>query len=184
MGRRFGDRWVFRQIDLDLGVGQCLCVLGANGSGKSTLLKVLAGLLEPSEGRVQRPDRNGIGYSAIDLSLYPQLSAGEHMSLFAKFRGMAVPDSAFLDRYGLPGVGAKPIGSFSTGMRARLKLALATFHQPEVLLLDEPSATLDESGQAVTGELVRKQLETGAVVIATNDPSDRRYATHELILGV
>lgn len=106
------------------------------------------------------------------------------MTLFAKFRGQTVPAPEFLDRYGLAGVGAKPVGSFSTGMRARLKLALATFHQPDVLFLDEPSATLDESGQAVTGELVRERLHSGAVIIATNDPSDRRYATHELILGV
>jgi len=159
-------------------------VQGPNGSGKSTLLKVLIGLVAPSEGKVFRPDRNGIGYAALDLSLYPQLSAAEHLNLFARFRGIHGTDSDMLAKHGLSDVGAKPVGSFSTGMRARLKLALATFHSPQVLLLDEPSAALDETGQTLIGDAIHDQLQRGAVVIATNDPADRKYATHELVLGV
>jgi ABC-type multidrug transport system ATPase subunit len=68
-------------------------------------------------------------------------------------------------------------------MRARLKLALAVQHSPEVLLLDEPSASLDDEGRSLIEGAVAEQLKRGAVVIATNDPGDRRHATHELELG-
>ena len=183
LGRKFGDRWVFRSLDIELVSGQCLCILGKNGSGKSTLLKVLAGLVAPSEGSVTRPDKNDLGYAALDLALYPQLSAHEHVTLFAKFRGIADPGAQVLEQVGLGDTGNKHVGAFSTGMRARLKLVLATFYGPEVLLLDEPTAALDDEGQSLIGETVRRQLEKGAVILATNSETDRKYATHELELG-
>lgn len=183
LGRRFGPRWLFRALDLDLQSGQCLCILGHNGSGKSTLLKVLAGLVEPSEGKVTRPGRNGIGYAALDLSLYPQLTALEHLTLFSKFRGVPDPGEEALQSVGLVEVAGKPVGVYSTGMRVRLKLALATFHRPEVLFLDEPTAALDVAGQEVVGQVVANHVQHGAVLIATNDAADRRWATHELQLG-
>ena len=184
LGKRYGSQWVFKGIEIDLLPGQCLCVQGPNGSGKSTLLKVLVGLVSPTEGQVERPHRNDIGYSAIDLSLYPQLSAAEHLDLFAKFRGVETADAGTLERHGLEDAGTKLVGSFSTGMRARLKLALATFYCPKILFLDEPSAALDEEGQDLVNSTVSSQLLSGSVVIATNDVRDRKHATHELLLDL
>lgn len=183
LGRRFGDRWVFRSVDIDVKPGECLCVLGKNGSGKSTLLKVLAGLVAPTEGKVFRPDRNDIGYAALDLALYPQLTALEHVSLFARFRSLSDPGPAILDSVGLGDTGTKQVAAFSTGMRARLKLALATFYEPSILLLDEPTAALDEEGQSLIADTVRAQTARGAVILATNAAADRKHATHELELG-
>jgi len=179
---RFGGTWLFRHVSLELESGQCLCVLGPNGSGKSTFLKILAGLVSPTEGHVKRPERHAIGVSALDLATYPHLSAFEHLQLFSKLRHLPPPDPTVLDDYGLVGVGPKPVGRFSTGMRARLKLVLAQIHQPRLLLLDEPTAALDEAGRELVGRIIRSQLERGAVVLATNDPDDHRYATHELRL--
>lgn len=176
LGRRFGGRWVFRGVEFDLLPGQVLAITGANGSGKSTLLKVLAGLLAPSEGAVRGPAK--IGYAALDLALYAQLSAPEHLALAARYRGLA-PDPAALERVGLGEAGAKRVAAFSTGMRARLKLALALQHAPPVVLLDEPSAALDEAGRSLLAELLR----TGpAFVLATNDDRDLEHATHRLHL--
>ena len=180
LGRRFGAQWVFRGLEIELGQGEVLCVLGANGSGKSTLLRVLAALLSPSEGSVERP--RSIGYSSLDLALWPQLTAQEHLDMAADMRGF-VHDGQGLARVGLAEAAHKPTGQFSTGMRARLKLALAVQHGPAVLLLDEPSASLDEEGRALVKGLIEAQKKRGAVVIATNDPADRRLATHELALG-
>lgn len=182
LGRKFSDRWIFRSLDIDLQQGQCLCVLGKNGSGKSTLLKVLAGLVSPTEGKVHRPDRNELGYAALDLALYPQLSAAEHLALFARFRGVSHPGDQALDNVGLGSTGSKPVGAFSTGMRARLKLVLATFYSPRVLMLDEPTAALDEVGQDLIAKTVQEQLARGALILATNSPLDRQHATHELEL--
>jgi ABC-type multidrug transport system ATPase subunit len=179
LGRRFGSQWVFRGVEIELSQGDALCVIGSNGSGKSTLLRILAGLLSATEGSVVRP--TALGYSAIDLALWPQLTASEHLELAAALRGVAVSDG--LRRVGLADAANKPVGQFSTGMRARLKLALAVQHSPEVLLLDEPSASLDDEGRSLIEGAVAEQLKRGAVVIATNDPGDRRHATHELELG-
>jgi heme exporter protein A len=180
VGRRFGGQWVFRNIELELDRGDVLCVVGSNGSGKSTLLRILAGLLSPSVGSVSRPEL--IGYSALDLALWPQLSASEHLQLAADLRGLKV-DPGALARVGLGDAGAKPVAQFSTGMRARLKLALATQHGPDVLLLDEPSASLDQNGRDLVVRTIEEQQERGVVVVGTNDPADRRLATHELELG-
>ena len=185
LGRRFGARWIFRGIEFELSQGDALCVLGANGSGKSTLLRILAGLLSASEGSVDpKPcdSRAVIGYAALELSLYHHLTAVEHLELAARLRGLTSPRVDLLDTVGLDDVDGKPTGQFSSGMRARLKLALALQHEPPVLLLDEPSASLDESGRELVGRIVQEQRTTGAVVIATNFQGDRRHATHELEL--
>ncbi len=181
LGRRFGEQWVFRNLEFELSRGDVLCVVGSNGSGKSTLLRILARLLSPSQGTVERPSL--IGYSALDLALWPQLSAIEHLELAAELRAVPAASEELLTHLGLGDVGSKPVGQFSTGMRARLKLALATQHAPDVLLLDEPSASLDQDGRDAVVRTVEAVQERGAVVIATNDPADRRFATHELELG-
>lgn len=178
LGKRFGSRWVFRGVEFSLGVGDSLAVLGHNGSGKTTLLKILAGLTSPSEGGVKG---GVIGYSALDLSLWPQLTGGEHVSLALRLRGGA-PVGDLLSSFGLSGAIDQPVKEYSTGMRARLKLALATMHQPDVLILDEPTASMDDDGRALVARLVAVQLTRGAVVVATNDPADRRLATHEITL--
>lgn len=181
LGRRFGPRWVFRGVELSLEPGQCLAVVGANGSGKSTLLKVLVGLVAASEGHVSRPERDAVGYAALDLSLYPQLTGAEHLALVGRFRGVAA-DGGALSVVGLAGAEDKPVGIYSSGMRARLKLALATLGNPALLVLDEPTASLDEAGRALVSATVAEQQARGAVVLATNDSADRRWATHELSL--
>ena len=186
LGRRFGARWIFRRIEFELEPGNALFVLGPNGSGKSTLLRILAGLLAASEGSVDpKPSesRASVGYAALDLALYPHLNAAEHLDLAARLLGVPAAGPELLEEVGLGDAGGKLAGQFSSGMRARLKLALALQHSPRVLLLDEPSASLDTDGRALVEAAIERQLQHGAVVVATNDPGDRRLATHALTLG-
>ncbi|HXH62138.1 MAG TPA: ABC transporter ATP-binding protein [Fimbriimonadaceae bacterium] len=180
LGRRFGPRWIVRGVEIEVSQGQVLCVLGSNGSGKSTLLRMLAGLLSPTEGKVERTGT--LGYSAIDLAVWPQLSAREHLDLAGELRGKSTDTVALLEHVGLKDAVDQPAGEFSTGMRGRLKLALAIQHSPQILLLDEPSAALDGAGRTLVEQIVDEQKQRCAVVIATNDPIDRRLATHELDL--
>jgi ABC-type multidrug transport system ATPase subunit len=184
LGKRYGTRWVFRGLEFALEPGVVLAVLGRNGSGKTTLLKVLAGLVPASSGRVcrEREASSDIGYSAVDLALYPELTAREHLQLASAVRGCA-PRLELLETVGLSGSESKPAAQMSTGMRARLKLALAVQHQPRVLLLDEPSACLDAEGRSMVHQVVISHVEHGAVVLATNDPIDKEWATHEMVLG-
>lgn len=178
LGHTFGRTWLFRQVSMELGAGDVLVVTGRNGSGKSTLLKCLAGLISPREGSVSV--HGEVGYAALDLAVYPQLTGREHLELVYSLSGLQGRADDVLDSVGLSGAGEQAAGEYSTGMRARLKLALALARTPNVLLLDEPTAALDELGRAMVESLVRDF--SGAVVVATNDPAERRWATHELAI--
>ncbi len=177
LGHRFDEGWLFRHVEVNLVNGNRLLVRGANGSGKSTFLKAVAGLISPREGTIELPDR--IGYMAIDLSVYPHLSVAEHMELSGQLRG-AVGKSDWIERVGLGDARSKLGETLSTGMRSRLKLALAMAHNPELLILDEPTAALDDPGRLLIDEVLAEF--EGAVLYASNDPQDRRWATHEIAL--
>ena len=180
LGKRFSSRWLFRNLELDLGLGDCLVVQGSNGSGKSTLLRILADLVEPSEGLVERPGT--LGYSGIDLAVYPELSGLEHLALAADLRGCPSRAEGLLETVGLTASGNQMAKEYSTGMRARLKLAIAIQHTPLLLILDEPMAGLDSSGREIVGEVLAAHLEVGCAVIATNESEELRFASHRLSL--
>lgn len=181
LGKRYGSRWAIRRVELELSQGECLLVTGANGSGKTTLLRLLASLEAPTEGEVEVS--GSVGFTSPDLALYPNLSAREHLRFAAKLRRIEAQEQPLLERVGLCDDGDKPTGAFSTGMRSRLRLALAIQHQPSVLLLDEPMATLDEDGREVVCQVIEEQRRRGCVVIATNTDAERCFGDWEVRLG-
>ncbi len=186
LGKRYGPRWLFRDLRFTLERGDSLIVAGENGSGKSTLLKLLAGLVSPSEGTISLPTgdaRTSLGYSALDLNVYPHLTAIEHLLLASRLRGCEPQVQPLLERVSLTRAANQRIGEFSTGMRARLKLAIAIQAAPKALLLDEPSASLDQAGRELAEEIIKDQRERGACVIATNDKAEWRLGTHVLELA-
>lgn len=184
LGKRFGNRWLFRHLDLDVQPGDTLVILGSNGSGKSTLLKTLAGVIPATEGSVDRGSdpRTTIGYAALDQPVYPHLTVAEHLELSADLRGCPARTAELLDEVGLLYAADTAGSHLSTGMRARLKFALAFQAEPPAILLDEPGAGLDEKGRTLVGHLINSRRSRTAFVIATNDPIERRYATYELEL--
>lgn len=181
LGKRYGTRWLFRNLEFELGAGDCLVAIGANGSGKSTFLKSLVGLVEPSEGTVSQTGT--VAYSALDLALYPALTAAEHLELSGELRRIPSRIDELLGRVGLVKSRDQQTHEYSTGMRARLKLAIALQPNPDVLILDEPGAGLDSVGRGLVESIVEEQRAIGAVVIATNEPAERRFATMELEIG-
>ncbi|MEW5883600.1 MAG: ABC transporter ATP-binding protein [Armatimonadota bacterium] len=181
LGKRYGSRWALRRVEIELSKGECLLVTGPNGAGKTTLLRLLAGLEAPSEGEVAASGT--IGFAAPDLALYPNLTAYEHLLFAAALRRVEPRESALLERVGLQEQSGKPVGAYSTGMRSRLRLALAIQHQPAVLLLDEPTATLDEQGRQVVRDIIEEQRTRGCIVLATNAEGDREFGDLEVRLG-
>lgn len=160
-------------------------IAGRNGSGKSTLMRIIAGLLPPSAGRVgvcasgQDLDalsrRAVIGAVAPDLQLYGELTGAENLRFFAELRGMPLERdrlAALLERVGLKGRGRELVRNYSSGMRQRLKYAFALLHEPQLLLLDEPTANLDTDGVRMVESVLDEQRRRGAVVIATNEPRE------------
>jgi ABC-type multidrug transport system ATPase subunit len=183
LGKRYGDRWIFRRLSFVIQRGQVLTILGPNGAGKSTLLSVIAGLAPKSEGSIESPPLAGIGYAALAGELYADLTVAEHLQLTGDLRGCPHRTEELLTGVGLNYAKEFPAGTLSSGMRGRLKLAIATQAEPSLLILDEPSAGLDEEGRAVVRNIVANQVARGAVLLATNDPEERKLATHELELA-
>lgn len=193
----YGARSVFADVSVELCCGETLVVSGPNGSGKSTFLRLLAGLQRPDAGQISylsggaryapREATQLIGWVAPDLMLYRELTAHENLRFFAAVRRLSLSDAAItalLERVGLGGRGEDRLGAYSSGMAQRLRYAYALLHQPPVLLLDEPTVTLDERGAAVVEAVIAAQRRHGIVVIATNDPRELRHGDLLLRLAV
>jgi heme exporter protein A len=196
VGLDYGARRVLAGVSLELRAGETLVVAGANGSGKSTLLRAICGLLRPSRGAVRAhlggeahaPERAPwlFGWVAPDLQLYRELTALENLRFFADVRGLRRSDAeleALLEELGLGGRGGDLLAAYSSGMAQRLRYAYALLHRPPVLLLDEPTVTLDERGAAVVERVVGAQRARGITVLATNDPREERFGDYVLRLG-
>lgn len=191
----YGRRRVIYDVSLRINQGQVLVVTGRNGSGKSSLLRVICGLQTASEGQVWLHDdgarqaplamRHAIGWMAPDLMLYRELTGHENLRFFADVRGLDITDAtldALLADVGLAGRGADLVATYSSGMTHRLRYAYALLHQPALLLLDEPSVMLDQSGHDLLERVVAQQRQRGITVIATNDPRETRFADITLAL--
>jgi heme exporter protein A len=196
VSKRFGRRRVFEGLTVDVRQGQVLVVTGRNGSGKSTLLLVIAGLLRPARGRVvvsvdgkplpPESRREWLGMVSPDLTLYPELTALENLRFFEQVRGREPKEDALralLERVGLAGRGTDLVGTFSSGMRQRLKYAFALSHQPKLLLLDEPTANLDVDGVSMVEAVIAEQRKRGVLVLATNEPDEVRHGDRRVALG-
>jgi heme exporter protein A len=186
--RRFGDKRVIHGLDVELAARECLLVTGPNGSGKSTLLALCAGLLAPTKGEVDvAVGRGRIGYLAHEPLLYRELTALENLDLYGRL--YRVPErrervGMLLERFGLWEVRHERVGAFSRGMVQRLALCRTLLHEPELLLLDEPFAGLDEDGAALLdGELTALARER-TLVVATHEPVRLdRLATQRVALA-
>jgi len=186
LGKKYSGRWIFRGLTFELGRGDRLVILGRNGSGKSTLLRTIAGLTEKTEGTVQLPEgdpRHTLGLCALEQSVYAQLTVEEHLELTADLRGCPARIDELLDKIDLKYARAYKAGHLSTGMKARLKLAMAIQANPMALLLDEPGAGLDEEGRELVSKISAEQADRGCLIVATNDPLERRLANLELQLA-
>jgi ABC-2 type transport system ATP-binding protein len=144
VARRYGPHVALEPTDLDLRAGDVLALIGPNGAGKSTLLAILAGALAPSAGRVERADDARPGWVPQRPALYERLTARENLELFARLERVPAPATAaddLLASFDVPG--DRPAVTLSVGNRQRLNVALALLGEPAVLLLDEPTASLD-----------------------------------------
>ena len=192
-GKVFGREIVFRGLDHVFSPGSRTVVLGPNGSGKSTLLQVVAGAITPSTGRVEHllhgsvvdPDQvyRHVSIAAPYLGLYEDLSLSETVETHQRFKplrmGLGVRDLAhiaYLDQ-----ALDKPVRNFSSGMKQRLKLALAILSDTSLLLLDEPASNLDAEAVNWYQRLLDDHLDARTLLVCSNrQPAEHDRCDREL----
>ena len=184
IGKRFRYEWIFRNMDITLEDNLTYAITGPNGSGKSTLLRVLAGQLTPSEGNIVH--RNGsktyspdtvyqeVGYAAPYMELIEEFTLTEALAFHSRFKKWRndLTSPEVLSLMELSKSAHKPIRYFSSGMKQRLKLALACCSDTQLLILDEPNTNLDANGMTWYRNLVEANSANRIVVIASNLESD------------
>lgn len=182
LGMRFGRRILFRNMGFEVGGSTSLAVTGANGSGKSTLLRILGGVLTPTKGaatlkigeqileREEQPLHTGL--VAPYLNVYDGFTARENLEFIARARRLHEADKRIrevLDLVSLTTRADDFVGTYSSGMKQRMKYATALLAEPPLLLLDEPTANLDTAGLEMVDRVMAYQCAAGRVlVVATN----------------
>ena len=172
-------------IDLQVAGGQSTALLGRNGAGKSTTMRVLAGVIPPTAGTVTvgghdvaadpMAVKRIVGYCPDVGGLSPRATPWEHLQLSARLRGIRDWEGRareLLERFDLGGVAHRVTGGFSHGMSRRTSVALAAFHEPSVLLLDEPFDGVDPLGVEATFEVIERARERGACVVVSTHLRD------------
>jgi len=172
--KRYESRLVLRDLSFEIALGSCVAVLGPNGAGKSTLLRIVAGLIAPSRGEIRWNDaatRGQCALAAPDAPVYRELTCLENLKFFSG----GADNSALiqhLSQWNLDKRADDLAGELSSGLRARLGLAVASWFKHPILLLDEPSANLDEAGRELVENLIEAQRARGVTLLATNDARD------------
>ena len=174
LGKRFGDKRVLRDVELDVDRGAFAVVTGPNGSGKTTLLRICAGLALPTEGELAVDvGRAHIGYLAHEPLVYRELTALENLELYGRL--YRVPErreriGMLLERFGLWEVRHDRVVSYSRGMTQRLALCRVLLHEPDLLVLDEPYTALDAAGAELLDAQLRELHGDRTVLVSTHDP--------------
>ena len=166
-----------QDVSLSVAKGQIVSLLGPNGAGKTTLVKILLGLLRPSRGTAQiagQPagsvrSRRRIGYLPENLFTATHHTAHSALVFWGRLHGIAPAESrsrreALLDAVGLAAATRVPVKQFSKGMRQRLGLAGALLHQPDLLILDEPTDGLDPAGRKMVRDLICEAKSEGKTI--------------------
>lgn len=188
VSKSFGRETVIKDVDRVFEPGSRTAILGPNGSGKSTLLQLIGGFSIPTKGTVthefdgkvveQEQVYRHISIAAPYMSLYEDLSLREAIASHRRFKPLRgdlsveeVARIALLEKHI-----DKPVRDFSSGMKQRLKLALAVLSDTSLLLLDEPTSNLDANGSAWFRELLEKNIAARTLVVASNRQAEETFA--------
>ncbi len=192
VGRRFNRDWIFKGINHAFNSGKAYAVLGPNGSGKSTLLQILNGSLSPSAGKINFSFNEApvsieevykhLSLAAPYLELIEEFSLKEMIDFHFKFKAYkaGMNDEAIIDLLALPGSKNKQVKYFSSGMKQRLKLALAFCSDTPMLMLDEPTSNLDSQGVDWYLSLVQLYAKDRLTIICSNQEHEYNFCDEQL----
>lgn len=186
IAKKYGKSWIFKGVNLVFEPGESYAILGNNGSGKSTLLKLLSGQTAPNKGKIDFKDvpiekvYQKISYCAPYIDLIEELNLHEFLSFVEKHKPFLqdYPKERIIEMFGFDE--EKWIKDYSSGMKQRVKLALALFADVEVCLLDEPTSNLDEKGVVWFKEMLHLMPKDRTVIIASNLEREYSFCTHRI----
>ena len=189
-GKRFNKDWIFRDLNTSFEMGQHYALIGNNGSGKSTLLQIISGYSSLSKGSIDWSNLDSqsvyrsIAIAAPYLELIEELTTIEHFTFHEKFKSLRkdITVEKMIDMIGLKAAMHKQIRYFSSGMKQRLKLALAIFSESPILLLDEPCSNLDQEGYALYHQLIQAYAMHKLIIVGSNDTEEYRFCTKHINL--
>jgi ABC-2 type transport system ATP-binding protein len=170
---------VLRGVDFDVARGNIFALLGSNGAGKTTVVKILTTLLKANTGRLastasmsshMQPRCGGRSASPDSSRPSTSLTGRENLVLVARLRHLENPGAiadALLDRFSLTDAAARPVATYSGGMRRRLDIAMSLIGDPQVIFLDEPTTGLDPQARLEVWQAVKEFAEHGTTVLLT-----------------
>ena len=184
--KRYGERAALRDVSFAVQAGELVAVIGPNGAGKTTLLSILAGIQAPTEGEVTAPE--GLGWVPQQPAVYSKLSVAENLRLFARLERVEDPEAAvngMLAQTGLEDRAGDQVSTLSGGNQQRVNIAIGLLAAPPVLLLDEPSSSLDPRQRERLWEFVGGLGRGGTTVLYSthNVAEAERYADRVLVLA-
>jgi ABC-2 type transport system ATP-binding protein len=185
---RLGGRAAIAAISFDALPRQVVGVVGGDGAGKTTLLRTLVGLLIPVSGAVRRPPAERTGYMSSSSGVYPDLTVDENLAFAATLYRVPAAEARprteeYLARTGLAWARDRLAGNLSGGMRHKLGVITAMIHQPDLLVLDEPTTGVDPVSRADLWWLIARAASEGAaVVLSTTYLDEAERAARLLVL--
>jgi sodium transport system ATP-binding protein len=198
LSKQFGEVSAVDHVSLRVRAGEVLGLLGPNGAGKTTMLRMIAGILAPDTGRVlinglgmeARPleAKQRIGFHSGDTQLYQRLSPREALEYFGRLYDM--PEDKLHARIGqlieqleMGTFADRPCGTLSSGQKQRANIARAFLHEPDLLILDEPTTALDVvSGQFIVESIRRERAAGRAVLFSTHIMGEAEYLCDRIAL--
>ncbi len=192
--RKFNRRVIFENINFELTTGSSTAITGRNGSGKSTHIKIIANLLSETSGKLKLIARGTevkkesvykyLGFVSPYLNLYDEFSGYENLRIISDIRGSGHDNiENVLKRVGLYERRNDLLKIYSSGMKQRLKIAFAILHNPQILLLDEPTSNLDTDGVSIVDDIAEEYKKDRILIIATNDAHEKSLCAGEINLN-
>lgn len=187
IGKRYNTEWIFRKLGTELVTGEHCVFLGSNGSGKSTLLQVVAGSTLPSEGEVIYEHEGKtisndniyryVSFASPYLDLFEEYTLREAVKFHTRFKPLfrGIDEKRFIELTGLEKAAHKQIRNYSSGMKQRVRLALAILSDTPLLLLDEPASNLDKKAIEWYNQLVQ-DFSSGRLIIVCSNQQQYEYS--------
>ncbi len=196
--KRFGDIEAVGGVSFEVGPGEVVGLLGPNGAGKTTTLRMLAGILTPTAGEVRvggvalrahpLAAKRRIGFLSGDTQLYQRLNPREVLVFFGRLygleeRALGARVNDLIERLDMASFAERPCGTLSSGQKQRANIARAFLHEPDVLILDEPTAAIDViTGQFIVESIRRERAAGRAVLFSTHIMGEAEYLCDRIVL--